>query len=75
MAQQLGALGDDRAVYYLAQQFQMDHDAAGAEFRQTAAEAMGRIVGQSFSRDAAGIEAARAWWLSAGIRQHDKLVY
>lgn len=64
-ADRLGRIEDERAVYYLAQQVSLgdgEDEITNADLRGACAEAMGRIVGQDFSRDQAGIEAARLWW-------------
>lgn len=76
VAEQLGRVGDDRAAYYLAQQVSigdMDDEITSGAVRCAAAEALGRVVGQEFSRDQDGVVAARAWWFSYGIRQYDRL--
>jgi tellurite resistance protein len=76
VAEQMGGLGDDRAAYYLAQQVNigdMDDEITNAALRYVSAEALGRIVGEDFSRDQAGVVAARAWWLAAGSRKYDRL--
>jgi len=78
VAEQLGELGDDRAVYYLAQQVNLadlDDEVSDEAFRHAAAEALGKIVGQSFTRDQAGTEAARVWWMSKQARRYDRLVF
>ena len=38
-------------------------------------EAIGKITGENFTRDADGIAAARQWWLGAGRAMHDHLMY
>jgi len=76
VAEQIGGLGDDRAAYYLAQQVNigdMDDEITNAPLRYASAEALGRIVGEGFSRDQAGVVAARAWWLGAGFRKYNRL--
>lgn len=63
----LGRLEDERSVYYLAQQVSLgdaEDEISNPELRAACAEAMGRIVGRDFSRDAAGVEDARLWWRS-----------
>jgi len=78
VAEQLGGLGDARAVYYLAQQVnvgELDDEVSNAALREACAEALGRLVGRPFSRDAEGVEAARKWWFTEGIRQYDTLLY
>jgi tellurite resistance protein len=78
VTEELGKLGDDRAAYYLAQQVNigdMDDEVTDANLRHAAAEALGRVVGQDFSRDQEGVKAARKWWFSVGIRQYDHLAY
>jgi hypothetical protein len=78
VCQQLGRLGDDRAVYYLCQQISLG-DAEGeiesAALRYAAAEALGRIIGQPFTPDAQGVQAAREWWLGPGRVRYDQLAF
>lgn len=76
VVEELGKLGDDRAVYYLAQQVNigdMDDEITNAALRYVAAEALGRVVGRQFTPDQAGVAAARVWWFAAGIRRYDHL--
>lgn len=78
LAETLGELGDDRAAYYLAQQVtigEQDDEITNAELRHMAAEALGKIVGTGFSRDAEGVDAARQWWQGAGRRVYDRLAF
>jgi tellurite resistance protein len=78
LAEQLGGLGDERAVYYLAQQVNIgdvDDEVTNAALRHAAAEALGQIVGEALSRDQEGVEAARTWWFAVGSRRYDKLAY
>lgn len=78
VAEQLGKLGDERAAYYLAQQVNIgdiDDEVTNVALRHAAAEALGRIVGESFSRDQEGVTAARTWWFVVGSRRYDKLVH
>ena len=78
VAEQLGSLGDDRAVFYLAQQINigdMDDEITNAALRHAAAEALGRIVGEEFSADQAGVAAARGWWFAGALRRYDKLAF
>ena len=78
VAEQLGRIGDRRAIYYLAQQVSIgdsDDEITNAALRFAAAEAMGRILGEPFSADQRGVLAARAWWLSAGRREYDRLAF
>ena len=74
---QLAALGDERAVYYLAQQIALDgaDEVTGPAVRAAAAEAIGRIVGQPFARGDAGVAAARQWWRAGGMKQYDSLIF
>ena len=77
VAEQLGALGDSRAIYYLAQQVNIadaDDDISSSALRFASAAAIGKLVGEDFSADQAGVEAARTWWLSRGIAQHRELI-
>jgi len=76
VAERLGGLGDKRAVYYLCQHVNVgdsESEISSAEFRFAAAEAIGRLVGEPFSRDRAGVDAARSWWAGPGMAQYDKL--
>jgi len=75
-AERLGGLNDSRAVYYLAQQVVLgegDDDLSNPQLRAASAEALGKLVGQDFTRDQAGVEAARQWWLSQGSKQYSSL--
>jgi len=77
-AEQLGKLGDERAVYYLAQQVnigEMDDEVTNAALRSVAAEAIGRIVGEPITADREGVEAARQWWFAKGVRRYDRLAF
>ena len=78
VAEHLGRLGDERAVYYLAQQVtigEMDDEVTNGELRFAVAEALGRIADRPFSRDQGGVEAARKWWFAEGLRRYDHLAY
>jgi tellurite resistance protein len=78
LAEQLGRLGDDRAVHYLSQQVaigEMEDEITRAPLRQAAAEALGRILKQPFTRDQAGVQAARRWWFGGGLRKYDRLAF
>ncbi len=74
---QLADLGDLRVVYYLAQQVSLgdtDDEVTCGALRAASAEAIGRLVGESFTRDAAGVEACRQWWRSKGMIDYQTLV-
>jgi len=76
LVRQLGQLGDQRAVYYLCQQIDIadtDDEVTNAELRFAIAQAIGRIVGEEFTADPDGVEAARLWWRDKGRTQHDSL--
>ncbi len=78
VAEQIGRLGEDRAAYYLAQQVNVgdtDDDISNAALRYVVAEALGKIARMSFSRDQAGVEAARQWWLSPKSDSYDRLAF
>jgi hypothetical protein len=78
VCQQLGRLGDDRAVYYLCQQISLgdaEDEINSAVLRYAAAEALGRIIGRPFSPDAKGVQAAREWWLGPGRVRYDQLAF
>ena len=75
-AEHLGRTADVRAVYYLALQVNLgdgEDDMTCTALRSAAAEAIGRIVGRDFSRDQAGIDAAREWWDDEGRTRFNKL--
>jgi len=76
-AEQIGQLGDKRAVYYLAQQVtigDIEDEITSAALRSAAAAAVGKLVGASFAADSSGIQAARQWWLDTGHTQYNDLV-
>jgi len=78
VCQQLGRLGDDRAVYYLCQQISLgdaEDEINSAALRYAAAEALGRIIGKPFTPDAQGVQTAREWWLGPGRSQYDRLAF
>jgi len=78
VAEQLGRLGDTRPVYYLAQHVNIgdsDDEISSLALRAAAAEAIGTIIGQSFSRDQDGIDAARQWWQDEGNQKYNRLFY
>jgi len=69
IADLLGQLGDRRAVYYLAELLGLgdqDNELSNAPLRGTAAEALGRLIGQDFERGPSGVAAARQWWREQG---------
>jgi hypothetical protein len=73
----LGQQGDERAVYYLAQQVSLgdvEEEISNAALRAACSEAMGNITGQGFSRDDAGVENARAWW-RRGQDRYNRLAF
>jgi len=78
VVEQLGRLGDSRPVYYLAQQVSIgdsDDEITCLDLRAAAAEAIGKITGEGFARDADGIAGARQWWQEAGRARYDHLMY
>jgi len=78
VAETLGELGDDRAVYYLAQQVnigEQDDEISNAELRRASAAALGKLVGAEFSGDDEGVAAARQWWQGTGRRVYDRLAF
>jgi hypothetical protein len=77
VCQQLGRLGDDRAVYYLCQQISLGdaEDEINSAALRYAAEALGRIIGKPFTPDAQGVQTAREWWLGPGRAQYDQLAF
>ena len=77
VAEQFGRLGDSRPVYYLAQHVDIgdiDDEITSLELRATAAEAIGRIIGQPFTRDQDGVTAVRRWWRDEGRKKYDYLM-
>jgi len=77
VVEQLGRLGDTRAVYYLAQQVNLadvDDETTCAALRCAAAEAIGKLVAEPFTPDQAGLDAARKWWLAAGLVRYNALI-
>ena len=77
-AAQLGRIADRRAAYYLAQQISlgdMEDEVTSTALRLASIDALGKCVGQSFSPDADGLEAARQWWSGAGIRAYNQLAF
>lgn len=78
ICQQLGRLGDDRAVYYLCQQISLgdaEDEINSAALRYAAAEALGRIIGKPFTPDDQGVQIAREWWLGPGRVRYDQLAF
>ncbi|MHC4294699.1 MAG: hypothetical protein ACYSTL_03855 [Planctomycetota bacterium] len=78
IAEHPGALGDDRAVYYLAQQVTIgdsDDEITNSALRCAGAEAIGKIVGEPFTRDQAGVEAVREWWRAPASDPYDRLAF
>jgi len=74
--EQLGDTADARAAYYLAQQVSIgdgEDEISSPELRTAAAEAMGKVVGEPFSRDSDGIDAARSWWSSPAAAEFQQL--
>jgi len=77
VVEQLGRLADTRAVYYLAQQVNLgdvDDEITCAALRCAAAGAIGKLVGEPFTPDQTGVNAARQWWLTAGYARYNALV-
>ena len=75
-ARQIGKLGDERAIYYLAQQINIgdgDDDVTSAVLRGACASAIGQIVGEKFSSDERGVNAARQWWDDIGRQEYNRL--
>ena len=78
VAETLGELGDDRAVYYLAQQVnigEQEDEITNAALRRASAAALGALVGAEFSADDEGVAAARQWWQGSGRRVYDRLAF
>lgn len=78
VAEQLGRLGDKRAVYYLAQQVCLadgDDECSSPALREAAAESIGTIVGTEFGRDPQSVRAVREWWRGEGRAEYNTLAY
>jgi len=78
VTEQLGKIGDARATYYLCQQVNIsdvDDEITNSALRAAAAEALGKIVGEEFTRDPEGVDAARKWWLAKGHIDYNQLAY
>lgn len=78
LVEQFKRLQDSRPVYYLAQHVSIgdaDDAVTNFPFRAAAAEGIGKIIGQEFPRDQAGIDAVREWWRGEGNQKYDYLVY
>jgi len=76
VAEQLGLLGDERAVYYLVQQVNigdMEDEITNADFRFAAAEAIGKITGLGFSPNQQGVLQVRRWWTTNPHSQYNQL--
>jgi len=76
VCEQLGQVADARAAYYLAQQVSIgdgEDETTSPALRAAAAEAMGKVVGESFSPDADGVRAARLWWQGPKAESFEKL--
>jgi uncharacterized tellurite resistance protein B-like protein len=73
----LAALGDRRAIYYLATQVALSENSevSNDAVRFAAAAAIGRLTGgeKPFTRDAAGVAAVRQWWTLEGIKDYNTL--
>jgi hypothetical protein len=71
----LAALGDRRAVYYLANQVALSatSEVSNDALQFAAAAAIGRLTGKPFTRDAAGVAAVRQWWMLEGIKDYNTL--
>ncbi len=79
VAEQLGELGDDRAVYYLAQQVSIgdeEDDFTNAALRHAAAGAVGRILAiPEFTPDPKGVVAIRRWIGTPKALVYDRIAY
>ncbi|MFP4054021.1 MAG: hypothetical protein ACLFV7_09175 [Phycisphaerae bacterium] len=74
--EQLGRIGDSRAVYYLAQHVSFgdtDDEVNDKALRAACADAISKITGEGFPPDQEGIENARQWWLSRGSVEYTNL--
>lgn len=77
-ADTLGEIGDPRAVYYLATYLLLgdeEEDAHDAALRAAVAESLGKLVGERFTRDAKGVNAARLWWHRKGSQHYQRLMF
>jgi len=52
-----------------------NHSMMVGTLAEAAAEAIGKITGQGFSRDEDGVNEARLWWRGEGTRQYNYLIY
>jgi DNA-binding transcriptional MerR regulator len=78
VAEQLGELGDARAVYYLAQLVNLgdsDDEICDARLRTASAGAIGRIAGLDVPEGAEGVEAVRQWWRMPAAKRYDQLAF
>ncbi len=74
VAHQLGRLGDDRAVYYLAQQVNLgdsDDEITCLELRVACAQAIAALVEVDFGQDP--VAGTRQWWQQKGRTQFNRL--
>jgi tellurite resistance protein len=79
VVEQLGRLGDVRAVYYLAQQVSLDTDdeISSPALRHVCAEAIAAITGEMFRDEQEGpfLDNARRWWRDKGQKAYNRLAY
>lgn len=79
VARRLGALGDDRAIYYLAQQVclgDIDEEITSTALQIACAEAIEQVLGEQFQHGQAGAEAIQAvqtWWQGPGEKAYSRL--
>jgi len=75
VAEQLGQLGDKRAVYYMAQHVNIgdtDDEISNASLRNACAEAIEKLVGRKFDPENK-LDAMRQWWISSGKDDYSEL--
>jgi hypothetical protein len=74
VACQLGRLGDDRAVYYLAHQVNLgdgDNEVTNPQFRMACAQAIAALVNEDFGQ--APVIGVREWWRQKGRSKYNRL--
>lgn len=77
LAHLLGRLGDERAVYYLAQQISLGDDVediSSPELRLASADAIEQITGRQFD-PSDKLEDARKWWRNDGQTEYNHLAF
>jgi hypothetical protein len=79
IARRLGTLGDDRAIYYLAQQVclgDIDEEITSQALQIACAEAIEQVLGEQFTQGQTGpeaIQAVQTWWQGPGEKAYSRL--